>query len=296
VSASARRRAARLLATAIAAVAALAGAATTASAAQTDRIVSLNGDITEVIYALGYGGRLVGVDVSATYPPEASRLPKIGYQRTLSAEPILALRPTMIVGSPLAGPPAVIEQLEAIGQNVRILPEPRGLNEVGLKIRRIGKLLGGRAAARSRVLARSVQRQINNAKRRVVARKKPRVAFLYLRGTRVQQIAGAGSGGDAMISAAGGIDVGRQAGITGYRQLTPEGLVQMKPDVIVTLTAGLQSVGGVQGLLQIPGVAQTPAGRDGRILSFDDQEFLGLGPRAPRALRALIRGLGTDKR
>ncbi len=290
-----RRRAARLLA-AVVAVAALGASGASAQAAQTDRIVSLNGDLTEIVYALGAGGKLVGVDVSATYPADAARLPQIGYQRSLSAEPILALRPTMILGSPLAGPPAVIQQLRSVGQNVRILPEPRGLNEVGLKIRRVGALLGGSAADRSRVLARSVQRQINNAKRSVVARKKPRVAFLYLRGTRVQQIAGAGSGGDAMISAAGGIDVGREAGLTGYRPLTPEGLVQMRPDVIVTLTAGLQSVGGVQGLMQIPGIAQTPAGRAGKVLSFDVQEFLGLGPRAPRALRALIRGLGTDRR
>lgn len=267
-----------------------------AASAGTSRIVVLNGDLAEVVYALGAGDRVVAVDLSATYPAAAAAAPKIGYQRTLSAEPILGLRPTLVLGSRLAGPPAVIQQLRAVGQNVQILPEPRGLNEVGLKIRRVGRVLGGSAAIRSRTLARTAQRAVNAAKRRVVATRKPRVAFLYLRGTRVQQIAGAGSGADAMISAAGGLDVGREAGIRGYRPLTPEGLVQMRPDVIVTLTAGLRSVGGVGGLKRIPGVAQTPAGREGRILSFDDQEFLGLGPRAGHALTRLIDALGTDQR
>jgi iron complex transport system substrate-binding protein len=129
----------------------------------------------------------------------------------------------------------------------------------------------------------------------VTAKRKPRVVFLYLRGQQVQQIGGKGSGADAMIAAAGGLDVGRAAGIQGFRPLSPEALVELKPDHIVTLSASLQSVGGVNGLLQLPGIAQTPAGRQRNVLAFDDQEFLGLGPRAPHALKALIKGLGTAR-
>jgi iron complex transport system substrate-binding protein len=263
------------------------------AAADSSRIVVLNGDLTEVVFALGYGKRVVAVDTSATYPEAATRLPKIGYQRALSAEPILALDPTLILGNTSAGPPAVLEQLRATGRDVRILPAATRLADVGPKIRRVGKALGGAARARATALAKKVERRLRRARRSVTAKRKPRVVFLYLRGQQVQQIGGKGSGADAMIGAAGGIDVGRAAGIRGFRPLSPEALVQLRPDFIVTLSASLQSVGGVNGLLQLPGVAQTPAGRKRNVLAFDDQEFLGLGPRAPRALRALIKGLGT---
>src|SRR5690606_18815417 len=152
------------------------------------------------------------------------------------------------------------------------------------------------AVARANRLAARVSNQLSAARRLVRSRTRPRVVFLYLRGRQVQQIGGRGSGADAMIAAAGGRDVGAAARIRPFRPLTPESLVAMRPDYIVTLSAGLQSVGGVSGLLSLPGVRQTPAGRERRVLAFDDQEFLGLGPRTPRALRALIRGLETDRR
>jgi iron complex transport system substrate-binding protein len=266
------------------------------AAADSSRVVVLNGDLTEVVYALGFGKRVVGVDTSATYPEAAIRQPKIGYQRALAAEPILALNPTLILGSTTAGPPSVIEQLRAVGKDVRIFPAAAKLSDIGPKIRRVGKALGGVARTRAAKLADKAELRIRRAKQSIDRKKrKPRVVFLYLRGQQVQQIGGKGSGADAMIAAAGGVDVGREAGIQFFRPLSPEALVGLKPDYIVTLSASLQSVGGVNGLLEIPGIAQTPAGRKRRVLAFDDQQFLGLGPRAPQALKALIKGLGTAK-
>jgi iron complex transport system substrate-binding protein len=282
---------------ALGAVAATALALVPASSAGADssRVVVLNGDLTEVVFALGFGKRVVGVDTSATYPESAAALPKIGYQRSLAAEPILALNPTLVLGSTSAGPPTVIEQLRAAGKDVRIHPTATKLADIGPKIRRVGKALGGVAITRAKKLADTVELRLRRVRRGVTAKRKPRVVFLYLRGQQVQQIGGKGSGADAMIGAAGGLDVGRAAGIPGFRPLSPEALVQLKPDYIVTLSASLQSVGGVNGLLQLPGVAQTPAGRKRNVLAFDDQEFLGLGPRAPHALKALVKGLGTAK-
>jgi iron complex transport system substrate-binding protein len=102
---------------------------------------------------------------------------------------------------------------------------------------------------------------------------------------------GKGSGADAMIAAAGGRDVGVEAGIDGFKPFSAEALIAERPDVLLLLTAGLQSVGGVDGLLRLPGVAQTPAGQARRIVHFDDLLLLGLGPRTGKALRLLIRGL-----
>ena len=81
--------------------------------------VPVDGDLAEVVFALGLGDRVVATDLSATYPPEADPLPQIGYQRALTAEPIAAFEPTLVLATDLAGPPdvhrAVIEMLATTG-------------------------------------------------------------------------------------------------------------------------------------------------------------------------------------
>jgi iron complex transport system substrate-binding protein len=260
------------------------------------RIVSLNGDITETIVTLGLAKNLAGVDISATYPEKlVAGMQKIGYQRTLAAEGILSLRPSLVIGTPTAGPASTIEQLRSAGVPVLIIPEYKDLDAGARKLRAVGRALG--VPKRGEKLARQVETQIALAKREVArAATKPKVAFLYVRGTQVQQIGGVGSGADAMIEAAGGVDVGRSIGVQGFKQLTAESLVAAQPDVLLLLSAGLQSVGGVDGLLRLPGVAQTPAGRNRRVIAYDDLMLLGLGPRTGKALRILIRGLHPEVR
>jgi iron complex transport system substrate-binding protein len=257
------------------------------------RIVSLNGDLTETIYALGLGKNLVGADISATYPAAASKLPSVGYQRQLNAEGILALSPTVIIGSTLAGPAPVIEQLKAAGVPTIIIPEDDRLTAPMSKIRNVARVLG--VPLRGKALADRTRQQIRaqslKAAKAAKGRTKPRVAFLYLRGPRVQLIGGLGSRSNIIIRLARGIDAGAETGITGFQQLTPEALIGTRPDVLVVPQAGLESVGGIDGLLKIPGVAQTPAGRNRRVVAFDDQLLLGLGPRTGSAIRKLAAGL-----
>jgi iron complex transport system substrate-binding protein len=119
----------------------------------------------------------------------------------------------------------------------------------------------------------------------------PRVVLLYLRGTQVQMIGGADVGVAALFEAAGAVDAAAEAGITETTPITPEALVEAAPDVIVTTTAGLDSVGGIDGLLAIPSVAQTPAGETQNVVDFDDQYLLGGGPRSGDALSDLIAAL-----
>lgn len=257
------------------------------------RIVVLNGDLTEVVYALGLGENVVGVDTSATYPPEAKEKPKIGYQRSLNAEGILSLQPTVIIGSELAGPPPVIEQIRGAGVPVVLFKTVSSLDDVTRKINDVATALG--VPNRGKLLADETKREIDEALALAAkAKSKPRVAFLYLRGSTTQVMMGKGSGADVLITAAGAIYAGAEAGIAGSKPLTPEALVSAAPDVILVLTAGLQSVGGVDGLLQIPGVAQTPAGQQRRVVDFDDQYLLGLGPRAGKALKELIQALHPE--
>lgn len=107
-------------------------------------------------------------------------------------------------------------------------------------------------------------------------------------------IGGQGTASNALITAAGGVDAGAQIGVSDFRPLTPEALAQAQPEVILMLSAGLESVGGVEGLMEISGIAQTPAGREGRILDYDDLYLLGMGPRTGQALRDLVLGLHPE--
>ncbi len=260
------------------------------------RIIALNGDIAETVFTLGLTKNVVGVDISATYPAKTvEKISKIGYQRTLSAEGILSLSPTVVIGTPSAGPAAVIEQLRSAGVAVVIIPEYKTIDAGARKLRIVGKALG--VPKRGERLARQVENQVAIARREVNSTTvRPRVAFLYVRGSQTQMIGGVGSGADAMITAAGGKDVGVEVGIQGFKPITAESLVAARPEVLLLLTAGLQSVGGVDGLLKIPGLAQTPAGQNRRIVHFDDLLLLGLGPRTGKALRLLIRGLHPEIR
>ena len=276
------------------------GSPKAAHAGGVQRIVALNGDVAEVIWALGLGGSVVGTDLSATYPTAAARLHNIGYQRSLNAESILALKPTLIIGTPDAGPPSVIAQLRSSGIRLVILNSSDTIIATGLaqavrgKITAVAAALGVPAAGRR--LSSSVDSQIAAAMaiaRR--ARSMPRVAFLLVQAqARAYLIAGKGSGIGAMIAAAGGIDAGAASGIYGYSPLTPEALVKARPDVILLFTSGVASVGGATGVFALPGVSLTPAGKAKHILSYED-DFLGnLGPRTGQALTQLVYGLHPE--
>ena len=136
------------------------------------RIVPLNGDIAETIFTLGLTSRVVGVDTSALYPKQTvDKLPKIGYQRTLSAEGILSLRPTVVIGSTEAGPPHVLEQIRAAGVTVLVIPEIVALNAGPRKLRLLGRALG--VPKRGERLAKQVEGQIATAKREAATTTRP---------------------------------------------------------------------------------------------------------------------------
>lgn len=257
------------------------------------RIIPLNGDITEIIFALGLGGNVVATDTSATYPAEAVALPKIGYQRTLAAEGILALNPTLVIGTETAGPPEVLEQIAGAGVTVVIYPELTTIEDVPVKIQMVADALGVPQAGEA--LAAQTQAEIEEARALLAdVAEAPSAMFLYVRGTSTQLIGGLGTAASSMIVAAGAVDAGAESGIMGYQPMTAEALAAAQPDVLILLTAGLESVGGITGLLEIPGIAQTPAGANEHILDFDDLYFLGMGPRTGQALHDLILGLHPE--
>lgn len=258
------------------------------------RIVPLNGDIAEIVWALGLGANIVGVDASATYPEELQSLPQIGFGRQqLSAEGILALEPTIVIGDTTAGPVDVIKQVREAGVTVVIIKSYTDFQAPFEKITDISAALGVSEAGEA--LKAKVQAELDAAIALAeTAESHPRVVFLYVRGTAVQLIGGEGSGADTLIALAGGIDAGTEAGVKGFAPITAEALVTAAPDVILVMTAGLESIGGIDGLLEVPGIAETPAGQNRAIIDFDDQYLLGLGPRIGSVLTDLVYGIHPE--
>lgn len=257
------------------------------------RIVPLSGDVAEIIWSLGLGANIVGVDVSATYPQELTKLPQIGFERQLSAEGILSLNPTVVIGKEQAGPPAVLDQVRAAGVPVVIVSEPQTIEAPAAKIRSVASALGLTDAGEE--LATQTQTEIDAAEAFAAsASSNPTVMFLYVRGGGTQLIGGAGSVADAMIKAAGGTDAGVAAGVQGFVPVTAEAMIAAQPDVIVVPKSGLESIGGLDALMDVPGVSETPAGKSGQIYAYDDLELLGMTPRTGQMIETIARDIHPE--
>jgi iron complex transport system substrate-binding protein len=253
------------------------------------RIIPLNGDIAEVIWALGLGGNVVAADVSATYPPEAQQLPSIGYQLALNAEAILSFSPTVVIGrAGFIQPVEVVDQIQAAGVPVVLISIEDNIETPAGKVRLVAEALGIKDAGEA--LAGSIEQQIADAETAVAnVTEKPRVLFLLFRAEQgIQMVGGSNTPLDAILPAAGAINAGADAGVDGYQPLTAEAVVAAAPDIIILQQGGYDSIGGESGLLEIPGVAETPAGENKKFFGYDDQLLLGLGPRTGDLLEQLI--------
>lgn len=255
-----------------------------ATGAAAEHVVSAGGAITEIVYALGADSRLVAVDSTSQYPPQAESLPDVGYPRRLSAEPILDLSPDLVLAAEDAGPPGTLRQLRAVGITVVTIPEAPSPEGVIRKVRAVGEALGMSAAAAA--LAADLRERFAQAAEQVSpGGAGPRVLCLLAGAGRAPLAAGRGTGAAAIIELAGG----RNAidGFPGYRPVTPEAILQAQPEVLLVPGHVLDAVGGVDGLLGRPEIAGTPAGRAGRVVVMDTLLLLGFGPRTPQAIERL---------
>lgn len=259
----------------------------------TSRVITLGGPVTEIVYALGAGKSVIATDVSSYYPEAVTKLPKIGYQRTLTAEGIISLKPSLVIATTEAGPPTTFAQLRAAGIPVLILPVEYTPAGTKAKISAIGKVFGKEAKANeiNTLLERDTAKAAALFSR---FKSKPKVMFIYARGPQGAQISGTGTSADAMITLAGGTNAFSSA--QGYKPLTPEAAVSADPDVILMLSGGLESVGGMDGLLKLPGIAQTKAAKNRAIIALDDLYLLGFGPRLGRATYDLALKLHPELR
>ncbi|OZG75377.1 hemin ABC transporter substrate-binding protein [Hahella sp. CCB-MM4] len=249
-----------------------------------DRIISIGGAITETIYALGLEEKLIASDTTSYFPEAAEMLPKVGYQRALSAEGILSLNPRIIIATEEAGPRSVIEQVRTAGVEWITLSSPQSLTDVYRNIEQLGTLLG--AASRASQLVEDIQKQELVLQQHIKEQgNSTRILFVLQHTGGAPMIAGSNTAADHIIELAGAENA--LTGVEGYKPMTPESVVQARPDLILTTVLGLQQVGGVDSMLKVPGLALTPAGQQKRVVAMDSLLLLGFGPRTVTAAEQL---------
>jgi iron complex transport system substrate-binding protein len=258
---------------------------TTQTSLSVSRVVVLANGVAEIIQSLNAQSVIVGRDISST-EDSLSDIPIVTSGHQVLPEKVIALKPDLVLIDASTGPKSAIEAIRSAGIKVIQTPESWSLADLPIKVRAVGDAIGAQDQAEDLV------QQLNQSMRVSTVKNSPRVAFLYLRGTSsVYLIGGAGSGADSMLDAIGAIDIGAQSLDRPFNTLTAESLAELNPDVILVMSKGLESVGGVQGLLKLPGVAQTKAGKNSAVIDVDDSLLLSFGPRTPSLVEALAKAL-----
>ena len=249
------------------------------------RVVVLANGVAEIIQSLNAQSIIVGRDISST-ENSLSDIPIVTSGHQVLPEKVIALKPDLVLIDASTGPKAAIETIKSAGITVIETPESWSLKDLSIKVRAVGRAIGAQDQAEELVS------KLNDSLNTSAVKNSPRVAFLYLRGTSsVYLIGGAGSGADSLLAAIGAIDVGAQTLDRPFNTLTAESLAALNPDVILVMSKGLQSVGGIDGLLKLPGVAQTRAGKNSAVIDVDDSLLLSFGPRTPSLVDALAKAI-----
>lgn len=243
------------------------------------RIISLNGGITEIISALGHQQEIVGTDVTSVYPENIKETAQVlGHMRSISIEPLMALNPTLVMASAKDMNPDLLKKLKDSGIRTEVYDQQFSVDGTKKLIAEVAETFG---ETNYQPLISKIDEDL--AKVKPLARK-PKVLFIYARGNNLMV-----SGKDTQMASLIGIAGGENAvnDFEGFKPLTPEALLKYNPDALLFLSDGLQSSGGVDGVLKMPGVAQTNAGKNKKIIAMDGGLMSGFGPRLGEAAVSL---------
>ncbi len=251
------------------------------------KVVALANGSAEIIDSLGLKKILVGRDIAST-DRSLQSIPIVTSGHQVVAEKIISLAPDLVIIDPSVGPAPALDSIKKAGIKVVSIKEVWNVAGITSKVAEVAALLG--VSRSGNELSAKIDSTITSASLQVLA--SPRIAFLYLRGgSSIYLLGGMGSGADSIISAVGGVDVGAVKGSQPFSALTSESLVGKNPEIILVMIKGLQSVGGVKGLVALPGVAQTDAGKSARVIAVDDSLLLSFGPRTPQMLIQLAKAI-----
>ncbi len=260
-----------------------------ATSDQAQRIITIGGAITEIVYALGAGDRLVARDQTSTYPPEAETLPDIGYARALSPEGVLSMNPDLVIATEGAGPPETLSVLAETEVDWVPIPEAYSAQGVLDKIALVGSALGLDEAAEA--LSDKVSADLERAAAHVNATvtDRPRVLFILSAANGRIMAAGDGTGADGILELAGAENA--MTGFAGYKPVTDEAILAAAPQAILMMDRSGDHAISDADLFRMPAIAATPAAATRRVIRMDGGHLLGFGPRTPEAIAQLAEAL-----
>ncbi|WP_239953945.1 hemin ABC transporter substrate-binding protein [Pantoea sp. Z09] len=242
-----------------------------------ERVISIGGDVTQIVYALGGQQALVARDSTSQHPALAKKLPDIGYMRQLNAEGILALKPTLVLSSEQAKPSLALQQIAQAGVKVVEVTGENSLDAIPKKILTIGKALQREEEAQT--LAQQVSRTLAVLPTRPLPVK---VLFIMTHSGMKSLAAGSDTAADGAIRSAGLVNA--MGAVPHYQPLSQEGVIAAAPDLVVIGDDGLKTLGDEEKVWQLPGLALTPAGQQKNLLVIDEMALLGFGLDTPGAL------------
>lgn len=263
----------------------------------TSRVVAFDiaGSIAATVWGLGFGESLVGRDVAARFPG-SEKLPVVTRDgHSINVEAVLELKPTLVITDGSIGPRDVVDQLRDAGVTLVYVDNDSSFAGAATLARDVAAIYGAPAAGRQ--LAQRISKDVDRTRDAVTHLRGTgaplRMVFLYLRGSAgVYYILGNESGASDLITALGGHDVAAERGWADSIPMTDESLVAADPDLILVMTDGIKSVGGLDRLLaDRPALALTSAGRNRRFVDMPDSDVLSFGPRAAGVLDALARAV-----
>ncbi|ACM36968.1 ABC transporter substrate-binding protein [Agrobacterium vitis] len=251
---------------------------------QASRIVSIGGTVTEILYDLGAGERIVAVDSTSLYPAEVSSKPNVGYMRRLSAEGILAQKPDLILTEAGSGPPDALAVLAQSGVALVNIPQQPSAETVASRIRAVGAAIG--KGPQAEALASQFETQLDKLKTDLahLPAQKKRVLFVLSIANGRIMAAGKETAADAMIRLAGATNAVGDS--TGYKPLSDEAVIAAAPDIILTMDHGAAPLSAKE-IFALPALATSPAAQAQAFLSMDGLYLLGFGPRTADAAREL---------
>ncbi len=250
------------------------------SAINAERIVSLDGSITEVLCEIGLEKNIVGVDVTSTYPASMNDLPKAGHNRNVNVEGVIAMNPSVIFVLENGLKPEAEQQFASAGIPLVKCKKENDIQGAKDLVKQIADTLG----KEDRVA--DIWKKIDADLATVQASDtKPKVLFIYARGVGTMSVAGKKTALDKMIELAGGVNAA--ADVEDFKPFTAEAIVKENPDVILFFDSGLESLGGADELLKVPGIAATNAGKNKKFVTMDGLLLTGFTPRVGKAVAEL---------
>lgn len=266
----------------------LLGFSLTVTAAAPKRIITLSGALTETVDALGFGKSIVATDVTSIYPAYVNSLPKVSKNRTVSAEGLISFKPDLVLAPEGSVSKEIAYQLQSAGINLVNIKQEFSVAGSIAFIKAVAVAL--QVPAKGEALAKQTQAKVNKALAEVKkSNKTPKVLFIYARGTGVMLVAGQNTNIDAIIGLAGGKNAAQ--GFDNFKPYTTESLIESNPDVILMFDFGLSSLGGADAVLKMPGVAQTNAGKNKRIVQMDGELLINFSVRLDQAITTLNKNL-----